>query len=364
MDNAEHSKTIVIYGCGELGKLASEFFKYFGIENTPVDVEPKNYKDDKFWEDKKIYKLDDISKKDNPLIVVCISTYSYNSIRDNLKEQGHDNVVSFFEFAEKINKEGGYVHPLRNGWKVSDNSEAYKEKTNLVKSKFIDKLSKEHYSQFYHWHSFYDERIKDEYSINCNDRYFIPEILNAIAKGDVFVDVGAYDGRVSLKFKEHVNGEFDSIHCFEPDDHNYDLLENNIKKNDTIYKYKVALGDKNEKLGFNFDYGYMSNMNSKSDKKTIVKTLDSFGSIKPSYIKYHLEGYELEAIRGSLNTIERYRPIIAATTYHSEAGLHVLPLYLFNHLKDYVFMWRNHNYLGQGAVIYCIPKERWKSENK
>jgi hypothetical protein len=80
----------------------------------------------------------------------------------------------------------------------------------------------------------------------------------------------------------------------------------------------------------------------------------------PTFIKYHLEGYELEAIKGSLKTITKYRPIVVTTVYHTEEGTYELPIYCMNNFKDYEFLFRNHNYMGTGAVLYCIPKERFK----
>ena len=217
-------------------------------------------------------------------------------------------------------------------------------------------MSKEHYIQFYNWHKEYKEKINEHFPINCNNRYFIPEITNILHNKEVFVDAGAYDGRVSLKFVNITNNQYDSVHCFEPDKHNFNLLKQNTRKIKRLYRHNIILGKKNGKIGFNFNYGYMSNVKKTGQKFDIIK-LDSL-TIKPTIIKYHLEGYELEAIKGSKEIIEKYRPIIITTAYHTKDGIAKLPLYLINKLRDYSLLWRNHNYMGQGAVIYCIPKER------
>ena len=86
-------------------------------------------------------------------------------------------------------------------------------------------------------------------------------------------------------------------------------------------------------------------------------TLDSL-DLAPDFIKLHLEGAELDALRGARETIRRHRPIIAVTTYHNADGIWRTPAWLMDTLEDYRFLMRLHSGCGTGAVVYALPQEQ------
>ncbi|MFM2280519.1 MAG: hypothetical protein RLZZ444_2750, partial [Pseudomonadota bacterium] len=75
--------------------------------------------------------------------------------------------------------------------------------------------------------------------------------------------------------------------------------------------------------------------------------------------KLHLEGHELEALKGGVETMTRHRPVVAATVYHNADGLWRTAHWLQLHLADYRLLFRLHSWCGTGAVLYAIPAERW-----
>jgi hypothetical protein len=77
-----------------------------------------------------------------------------------------------------------------------------------------------------------------------------------------------------------------------------------------------------------------------------------------SFLKLHLEGAELEALKGGRELLRRDRPIVAATVYHNDDGIWRTPLWLIETLTDYRFLFRLHSWCGTGAVVYAIPEER------
>ena len=79
-------------------------------------------------------------------------------------------------------------------------------------------------------------------------------------------------------------------------------------------------------------------------------------------MKLHLEGGELAALKGGIQTIRRSRPIIAATTYHNSLGLWEFPQWIMHNLMDYRFYLRLHGWCGTGLVIYAIPLERIRKD--
>lgn len=352
-------KPLIIYGAGQLGKLAKQYFR--DIERgyqCIVDSDPSVYKDDPSWRHDIIWRVEELShtEKEESIFVVCITTASYNKIKENLESQGCKNIIAFYTLTQALSPD---FLLLANGWLVSNVEET---KTFLkIQRSFSDKISQEHYDQFRIWHEYNLEKLSDDAPVTCNDRFFIPEITNILHDHEVFIDGGAYDGCVTFKFLNIVKSKFSEIYMFEPDKVNIKVLRDNIYllNNRNIYILNRALGEKNLNIGFSHGHGFYSKVDRKSKDFVSMNTIDSF-NIRPTFIKYHLEGYELNAIKGSIEKIKKYRPIIAVTTYHTAEGLLELPLYLIDNLKDYKFLWRNHNYQGQGAVMYCIPNERVK----
>jgi FkbM family methyltransferase len=349
-----NNKTIIIYGAGELGKLASEFFDFYKIDYIICDDNPENYKDDKFWERFIILKPQDIAKCYQ--VLVCISTASYNMIRDKLRDMGYNEVFPFFQYAEQIQKENEYKHPLTNGWIKTSWKESEENKCDKVAHSFSDLTSLDHYYSFIHWHQFAEEYLYRSHSINCNDRYFIPEVISVLHDHEIFVDVGAYDGRVSERFIEIVSNKYKSIYCFEPDINHYMKIVNKKLK---VCEVRCALGNKNGRIAFDESNTYLSKVSKNSKNKVPINKLDDLLNDISTFIKIHVEGYELKVLKGAIKTIKKYRPIIAVTAYHTEDGLYKIPYYLMNRLTNYRFYWRNHNYQGQGAVLYCVPEERY-----
>ncbi len=344
---------IHIYGCGELGLMAKSFFEFFKIPFTPVDIDPSGYENSNSWNGYQIKKIEDVPK--NAPILICISNHSFNKIKKSLKKSGHTNVRSFFEQAEFFNCNSGYKHPLRSGWTVG---KEFDELFMLVNDRFSDIVSNGHYFTFLKWHRSYIEQ--SGFPVDTKNRYFIPEVLEVLRQDEVFVDAGAYDGRVALKFIDTVRGKFKKIICIEPDMKNYKALAIKTKGVKGIETKYVALGDENGTTGFRHCFGYMSKVDKRFPARTRVKKLDSMWGVRPTIIKYHLEGHELEALQGSMKTLKKHRPIVMVTTYHTSDGAFRIPNYLMDNLKNYRFLWRNHNYMGQGAVLYCIPNERYK----
>ena len=347
------SKPLVIYGAGNLGKIAKRYFDDLNIEYVYIvdDFYRDTYGNDSFWKYNVIHKLSDLSdiERENCLFVVCITTHSFNDIRNSLMKQGCKNVIAFYHLIGLLDKD----YPLNNGWFYKEPNETF---FNKVYYNLDDIPSKISYYAFHNW------RVKQEeisYLAKCDNRFFIPEILKILTDKETFVDAGAYDGQVTLKFLEKVNNYFEKIYMFEPDDFNIEKLRKNIYllNNKNIFVLNNALGDKNKNIGFLHNYDYFSKIDESSNDLISMNTLDNY-DIKPTIIKYHLEGYELKAIQGSMNTIRKYRPIVMVTTYHTKDGLYDLPIYLIDNLIDYSFIWRNHNYQGQGSVMYCIPNER------
>lgn len=130
---------------------------------------------------------------------------------------------------------------------------------------------------------------------------------------DGVIHVGGHIGEEIPLYKKYTN----NIHVFEPQKDCFDKIENSVQK------YCVALGSKKEVKTF-----FVANNNQSSSllepkehlnqhpevlfNKTVeiqVETLDSFNIKNCSFMNLDVQGYELEVLKGSNNTLEQINHI-------------------------------------------------------
>ena len=137
-----------------------------------------------------------------------------------------------------------------------------------------------------------------------------------------FIDVGGNIGLYSLYFKNNYNS---NIFIFEPDEDNFILLFKTKKINEfsNFMIFPFALSNKQEIKKFLKDdisgaTGTLSKernviqvrMELNKEIDVLSDRLDSFINVikKVSWIKIDIEGYELEALEGMMELIERDQP--------------------------------------------------------
>jgi hypothetical protein len=118
-----------------------------------------------------------------------------------------------------------------------------------------------------------------------------------------------------------------------------------------------ALAAQDGTVAFSEGYGFASKLSAFGQTQVSARSIDSL-DVEPTFIKLHLEGGELDALRGARETLRAQRPIVTATVYHNADGIWRTAGWLMRELDDYRFLFRNHCWCGAGAVVYAIPRER------
>ena len=144
--------------------------------------------------------------------------------------------------------------------------------------------------------------------------------------GKDVIDAGAYIGDSALVFDRYLP-KCRRIYAFEPDSGNYSQMEKTIAMNQLtkVVPVKLGLGDSTSE-GLLTSHGMGSTL---VDRKFVEKNnpvmnirivrLDDYvkqNDIVPGVIKTDLEGYEMHFLRGALETIKKYRPIMVLSIYH------------------------------------------------
>lgn len=181
--------------------------------------------------------------------------------------------------------------------------------------------------------------VSDEVQAN-KDRQFLAQVAREtflepvifdekvkVKRGDIVLDLGGNIGTTALYFSSLV-GDEGKVFAFEPGVE--DILQNNVTINNAKNVEVVAkavgkeLAELELFMGDNFLDSSMVNKLSThvNTKKVDVVTLDSFveekGLKKLDFIKVDIEGAEEDAIRGSIETIKKFKPKWSISSYHTD----------------------------------------------
>lgn len=144
--------------------------------------------------------------------------------------------------------------------------------------------------------------------------------------GMTVYDVGAFQGLLTLFFASRAK----AVVCFEPNTQNHRRLMDNLMLNGikNVQVRKVGVGSRRETRrmvgspltpgGASVDgktvEGLLRSGVETVAEEIIIVTLDEeLGQSslpKPDFIKFDIEGWEIEALRGARNTLELYKPTL------------------------------------------------------
>jgi len=357
-------KQLILYGASNFGKLAKEYLERLGIPFLcVVDKYPDLYRKDPFWAGVDIFGIQDVPLhiRESSLLAICVALVPFSQVTTPLREQGWRDVVPFYDISEAYRD----LHPLSNGWYSGTLNEEDISRIESVLSLWDDDVSRAHHLQFIAWHSLREEWFFDDAPVTTYDRYFIPQVLRALHDHEVFVDVGAHHGEVIIRFMEAVKNQYKEAYAIEPDGENFSKLRKCLEKyipgeKGKIHLLECAVGSMENNKPFYRGLGYASQFSELGQTEVIVKDIDEL-FIPASFIKIHIEGWECIAFKGGRKTITTNRPLLTVTAYHNRDGLWKLPDEIMSHLDNYIYYFRVHSWLGTGAVIYAIPRERINS---
>ncbi|CAN7160847.1 FkbM family methyltransferase [Rhizobium sp. LjRoot254] len=350
---------LALYGAGNLGQMAREFLAEVGRDfDFVIDRNADALSENPLWRDKPVYAPDAVPAhlKQSHLVLVTVVTAPYVPLEAMLDDLGFAHVAPFYDFAENFRA----VHSLSNGWYAPPLSDADHRNAARVLSGFADDASRAHHLQFLAWRQLRQEWIFDGTVVANHNRFFIPEVLHALEPDPVFFDGGAHHGSVSLAL-DGLRPDWRQIIAVEPDAANRAVLEktfNDHWRDDRRTRIICdALGAEPGEARFHSGLGYASQISPIGQDTVTLATLDTL-EIEPTFVKLHLEGGELDALKGGLETFRHARPIIAATVYHNADGIWKTPLWLMENLEAYRILFRTHSWCGTGAVVYAIPNEK------
>jgi FkbM family methyltransferase len=170
------------------------------------------------------------------------------------------------------------------------------------------------------------------------------EAYKYVTDFELAIDVGANVGL----WAKHLAEKFGEVWAYEPIDEVYQCLEKNVVGRNVVLN-KFALGNDNSTIELVYDS--VNTGASYVDKDTLgkgtiqIKRMDDLNLPHFGLLKIDCERYELEVLKGGVETITKYKPIIVVEQHPDTeycAGKFLKELgarEITNVRKDYIFGW-------------------------
>ena len=186
--------------------------------------------------------------------------------------------------------------------------------------------------------------------------YIDPDfIFHYIDKKTSFVDLGCYDGKDAINFKNAIHDYAAEIYAFEPNPSNYTKCKQALSSYQNSFVYNLGVGDKATSL-YMSGGGEMAHISEQENSiKIVVDKLDNILKSKNvGFIKMDVEGFELAAIKGAKSIIAEQKPIIAASVYHKMSDIVNIPELLLQYNSNYKFYMRHYSVSSADTVLYAV----------
>lgn len=175
-----------------------------------------------------------------------------------------------------------------------------------------------------------------------------------LGPAEVFADAGAFTGDTVRAFCAAVQGKYDKIYAFEPEQKNYQKLLETAQNVRNISCCQTAVGDKKGQIRF-FSDDSGSKADASGGEVVPVDTLDHLlGEERVTYIKMDVEGMECAALRGAQELIRRNHPKLAVCTYHSNADMVRVPALILQLDPSYRLYFRHYSPALVETVCYAL----------
>ena len=156
-------------------------------------------------------------------------------------------------------------------------------------------------------------------------------VVGRLQAGAVMMDVGANVGLFSIFAALTVPGVV--VHAFEPVPATFASLEANLKRNrvaEQVVTHQVAVSESNGMVHITTDFHSSNYLVAQDSTQSTVRvpmiTIDSCaassGLTRLDFIKIDVEGRELSALRGGIQSIRRFKPDLLVEIFEKPSQFH------------------------------------------
>ena len=306
-----------------------------------------DFYDEKTYLNKSVIKLADAPK--NALVLVLSGGNTKTAI--NRVKEFNLKCLDYFSFYKYSGLELKEI-VMNEGFR--EEFDKNKKEFEWIYSLLEDEISKIQFKNLVNFRYTYEIDNLSSFQ-NLEDKQYFEEFLN-LQEGEVFLDVGGFDGFTSEEFIK-LCPKYKEVHIFEPELKNLKLAKKRLEKYSNIFFYDIGLSNKKETLTFDTS-GSSSKISDFGEIEIKVDRLDDIIKKKEvSFFKIDIEGAESLALEGSLNTILNSHPKIAISVYHKSSDFWKIPSQILEIRNDYKIYLRHYTESIYETVMFFIPIE-------
>ncbi|SPF48672.1 putative FkbM family methyltransferase [Syntrophobacter sp. SbD1] len=220
------------------------------------------------------------------------------------------------------------------------------------------------------------ENTRDSSSQDCKNStseaylQFNNDLL-LLGDNEVLIDGGAYTGDSTLEFINACtrnNLKYREVICYEPDPGIFEELKKNTAQHENISLKPFGLWSHASSMEFvdsnTLKPGSTRILSAYDDNNSLPRSASGRTEISTTsidedvpdkavtMIKMDIEGAEMNALHGAMQTIKRCRPKLVISAYHKRNDLFEIPLLIHQMVPDYKFYFRHFsNNLGETTLF-------------
>lgn len=330
INQLSESIPVFILGTNKYGLACARFLEALGIR---ISGFINDISDDKLFHEYQINKSN--SDFRGSAIINCVvegrSVEVENHIRSLLPLYHCDYFSLQFAFSDKLIQ----VDFLSDTDSIIDDYKNYAR----IYERLEDKQSKTEFENLINFRFNRNLHFMKDFKVRLKEQYF-EDFLN-YSNSEVFVDGGCYDGNTSLEFVR-LCPRYTKVLVFEPNEKSFSNIKNQLQSITGISYFNKGLWESETTLFFNPNLGSASKIDDNGIEKIETVSIDQIVRFKVDFIKLDIEGAELSALKGALNTIKNYKPILAICTYHNQSDYINLPDYILKLVPSYKMSFRHY----------------------
>ena len=320
---AAESRPIVVYGMGNGADKLVERFEKYGITVSDFFASDGFVRGHSF-RGMRVKSFSEIKETYPDFVIVLSFASNRAEVIDMLAEIDSeydmyvpDMPVAGEEYFDKDHYNAHYDE-IRKAYELFSDEDSKSAYANIISYKLFGRM----------------KYLMDAYSTK-------DELYAELSKAPVrsYVDAGAYNGDTAREAIAYFP-ELTDIVAIEPDPKNFKRL---LKFTDTVDTPNItavnaavwhstgdgefaASGNRNSSISSTTSYEH-------KDTDVALISIDSLG-LSPDFVKYDVEGAELDALLGTRETILRAKPTLLVSLYHRSKDIYAIPNYL---AREYPF---------------------------
>ena len=152
-----------------------------------------------------------------------------------------------------------------------------------------------------------DDTNLKSFKVFSSETELLEKVKPFLKNNKVVVQAGGNLGMQVVKFAEF----FETVYTFEPDPINFYCLVNNLPY-DNVIKFQCCLGEDHKMVSMNPLQDEIGGFYVNENKGNIpTLRIDDLNLSSCDFIQLDVEGYQLFALRGAINTIQKFKPVIS-----------------------------------------------------